>query len=64
MPIPSDHRVYGSAIELIEEAKRNTTPQEVEKLMILPIQVGIGVVSREDETLLVGRAVGAMKRLG
>jgi hypothetical protein len=58
-PTQSAYSVF--SLELIERAKRDPTPQEIEKLKILPIQVGIDVAGPgEDETVLVARAGGAI----
>lgn len=58
-PTQSAYSVF--SLELIERAKRDPTAQEIEKLKILPIQVGIDVAGPgEDETVLVARAGGAI----
>jgi hypothetical protein len=58
-PTQSAHSVF--SLELIERAKRDPTPEEIEKLQILPIQVGIDVAGPgEDETVLVARSGGAI----
>jgi hypothetical protein len=58
-PSQSAYSVY--SLELIEQAKRDPTPQELEKLKTMPIQVGIDVAGPgEDETVLVARAGGAV----
>jgi hypothetical protein len=58
-PSQSVHSVF--SLELIEQAKRDATTQEIEKLKTLPIQVGIDVAGPgEDETALVARAGGAV----
>jgi hypothetical protein len=58
-PSQSAYSVF--SLELIERAKRDPTPQEIEKLKSLPIQVGIDVAGPgEDETVLVARAGGAV----
>jgi phage terminase large subunit len=58
-PSQSVYSVF--SLELIEQAKRDATTQEIEKLNTLPIQVGIDVAGPgEDETVLVARAGGAV----
>jgi hypothetical protein len=58
-PSQSVHSVF--SLELIDQAKRDSTLQESEKMKTLPIQVGIDVAGPgEDETVLVARAGGAV----
>jgi phage terminase large subunit len=58
-PTQSAYSVY--SLELIERAKRDPTAEEIEKLKIMPIQVGIDVAGPgEDETVLVARSGGAI----
>lgn len=58
-PSQSAYSVF--SLEVIEQAKRDPTPQEIEKLKSHWIQVGIDVAGPgEDETVLVARAGGAI----
>jgi hypothetical protein len=58
-PTQSAYSVF--SLELIERAKRDPSTDEIEKLKILPIQVGIDVAGTgEDETVLVARSGGAI----